>query len=99
MDSGEAHGPLARLRTWLGGLLFGAAMSWVLAPHAIKRRQHMEQMFMLVSVTDLMGVPLSPPLTGLRLLPFVVPQIMTWRRRLRLWDDDLEYIDLRHLGH
>jgi hypothetical protein len=48
---------------------------------------------------DLMGISLSPPPNGLRLLPFLVPQIMHWRRRLALWDEEMEGADLKHLGH
>jgi HAMP domain-containing protein len=90
---------LARLRAWVSGFMFGAAMSWVMAPHTLKHRRDMERIFMLVTAGELMGWPLAPPLTGLRLLPFAVPQILTWRRMLLLWDDQLESVDLRHIGH
>jgi len=30
---------------------------------------------------EMIGVPVLPPYYGLRLLPFVVPQIETWKRR------------------
>jgi hypothetical protein len=29
---------------------------------------------------DMLGVPILPPYYGLRLLPYVVPQIATWKR-------------------
>lgn len=90
---------LTRLWVWVSGFLYGTAMSWVMAPHTLKRRKDLEQIFMLVTAGELMGFSLSPPLTGLRLLPFVVPQILYWRRRLLLWDDQLESADLRHIGH
>lgn len=79
--------------------MFGAAMSWVLAPHLLKRRQELERLFMLVTTGDLMGASLMPPLNRLRLLPFMVPQILYWRRRLALWDEELEGVDLKHIGH
>ena len=31
---------------------------------------------------DMLGVPILPPYYGLRLLPFVMPQIGTWKRGL-----------------
>jgi hypothetical protein len=31
---------------------------------------------------DLVGLPILPPYYSLRILPFVVPQISTWKRRL-----------------
>jgi hypothetical protein len=67
--------------------MFGAAMSWVMVPHQLNRRAELERLFMLMTVSELMGVPLSPPPGGLRLLPFLVPQILYWRRRYALWDE------------
>lgn len=90
---------LARLNGRMHQFLFGAAMSWVLPPHTMKRRDTLERMFMLMTVGDLMGVSLVPPPTALTLLPFVVPQILYWRRRLLMWDEDLEEANLRHIGH
>lgn len=79
--------------------MFGAAMSWVLAPYALKRRAELERIFMLLVEGHLIGLPFLPPFSGLRLLPYLVPQILYWRRRLALWDEALETADLRHLGH
>jgi hypothetical protein len=31
---------------------------------------------------DMLGVPILPPYYGLRLIPHVVPQIETWKRRV-----------------
>jgi len=49
---------------------------------ALKTRSHMEHLFILVTVGDLVGVPLLPPCYSLRLLPYVVPQIANWKRRM-----------------
>ena len=38
--------------------------------------------FVLISFGDLLGVPILPPYYSLRLLPFVVPLINNWRRRM-----------------
>jgi hypothetical protein len=43
-------------------------------------RGSMERLFMLGLFGDMLGVPILPPYYGLRLLPFVVPQIETWKR-------------------
>jgi hypothetical protein len=40
----------------------------------------MEKLFMLGVFGDMLGVPILPPYYGLRLLPFVVPQIEAWKR-------------------
>jgi hypothetical protein len=45
-------------------------------------RGSMERLFMLGLFGDMLGVPILPPYYGLRLLPFVVPQIEAWKRSL-----------------
>jgi hypothetical protein len=49
---------------------------------ALKTRGSMEQLFILITMGDLLGVPILPPYYSLRLLPYVVPQIATWKRRM-----------------
>ncbi len=90
---------LTHLRVWVTEFMFGAAMSWVMMPHMLKRREELERIFMLMTLGELTGVSISPPSGGLRLLPFLVPQILYWRRRLALWDDEMEEVDLKHIGH
>jgi len=52
------------------------------ARFALKTRASMEHLFILVTMGDMLGVPLLPPYYSLRLLPYVVPQISTWKRRM-----------------
>jgi len=47
---------------------------------ALRTRASMEHLFILITMGDLLGIPILPPYYGLRLLPFVVPQIATWKR-------------------
>ena len=47
-----------------------------------RSRGSLEHLFVLISFGDLLGVPILPPYYSLRLLPYVVPQISTWKRRL-----------------
>lgn len=49
---------------------------------AMKTRGSMEHLFILITMGDLLGVPILPPYYSLRLLPYVVPQISTWKRRM-----------------
>jgi hypothetical protein len=49
---------------------------------ALRTRGSMEHLFILVTMGDLLGVPILPPYYSLRLLPYVVPQISTWKRRM-----------------
>lgn len=50
--------------------------------YALKTRSSMEHLFILITMGDLLGVPILPPYYSLRLLPYVVPQIATWKRRM-----------------
>ena len=50
--------------------------------YALKTRGSMEHLFILITMGDLLGIPILPPYYSLRLLPYVVPQISTWKRRM-----------------
>jgi hypothetical protein len=50
--------------------------------HAVEMRNALETMFMVVTVGDMVGVPVIPPYYSLRLVPYVVPEIATWKRRV-----------------
>ncbi len=49
---------------------------------ALRTRASMEHLFILITMGDLIGVPILPPYYSLRLLPYVVPNIATWKRRM-----------------
>ena len=49
---------------------------------ALKTRGSMEHLFILITMGDLLGVPILPPYYSLRILPYVVPQVTTWKRRM-----------------
>ena len=62
--------------------------------YAMRSRASMEHLFILTTMGDLLGVPILPPYYSLRLLPYVVPQISTWKRRMlreREFTDEHEY--------
>lgn len=63
------------------GLLYGMAMHGMVR-YALKTRMHLEHLFMMITLGDMMGLPILPPYYSLRLLPFCVPQIQTWKRGL-----------------
>ncbi len=50
--------------------------------YAIRTRASMEHLFILITMGDLIGVPILPPYYSLRLLPYVVPNVATWKRRM-----------------
>ena len=65
-----------------------------IASHAIEMRGSMESLFMLATVGDMIGIPVLPPYYTLRLLPYVLPQIATWKRRVlreREFTDEHDY--------
>ncbi|MBI1793184.1 MAG: hypothetical protein HYR70_03215 [Chloroflexi bacterium] len=47
-----------------------------------RQRGSLEHLFVLISFGDLLGVPILPPYYSMRLLPFVVPLINNWKRRM-----------------
>ncbi len=62
-------------------VLYGMA-SHDMGRYALRTRASMEHLFILITMGDMIGVPILPPYYSLRLLPYVVPQISTWKRRL-----------------
>ena len=52
------------------------------ARHALATRASLETLFMVTVLGDMIGIPVMPPYYALRVLPFVVPQITTWKRRV-----------------
>ena len=57
-----------------------------------KERGHLDQLFMLVVFGDLVGLPLLPPYYSMRLLPYILPSIQTWKRRLLREKDLTEFV-------
>lgn len=50
--------------------------------HSMEMKQEAETLFLVVTLGDLVGVPIMPPAHSLRLLPYVVPDIARWKRQL-----------------
>ncbi len=69
-------------------------MGMDIANHALEMRSSLESLFMLGTVGDMLGIPVLPPYYSLRLLPYIVPQIATWKRRVlreREFTDEHDY--------
>ena len=45
-------------------------------------RGSLDRLFMLGLFGEMLGIPILPPYYGLRLLPFVAPQIGAWKRSI-----------------
>ena len=88
-QSNKAPSRWQAIREFLYGL-FGLEF----AGHAMEMRASLESLFMLGTVGDMIGVPVIPPYYSLRLLPYVVPHIATWKRRVlreREFSDEHDY--------
>ncbi len=70
-----------KVKEVVGDFIYGMA-SHEATRQALKTRGSMEHLFILITMGDLLGVPILPPYYSLRLLPYVVPQISTWKRRM-----------------
>ncbi len=67
---------LDKVREFLYGMV-----NYEFERHAVEMRASMETLFMAVTFGDMLGLPIIPPFYALRLLPFVVPSVATWKRR------------------
>ena len=65
----------------LGEIVYGMSV-YEMVRDLNKERGMIERLFILVVFGDVMGVPLLPPYYALRLLPYVVPNIESWRYSL-----------------
>ncbi|MBO9367785.1 MAG: hypothetical protein J7555_03410 [Chloroflexi bacterium] len=73
---------------------FYGMMGYEFAQHALEMRASMENLFLLAIVGDMIGLPILPPYYSLRLLPYVVPNVQTWKRRVlreREFTDEHDY--------
>lgn len=73
-----------RLQAWRKAIqefLFGM-IGLEMTQHALEMRASLENLFMLATVGDMLGVPILPPYYSLRLMPYIVPHIATWKRRV-----------------
>jgi hypothetical protein len=49
---------------------------------ALELRGELETAFMLITFGDMLGVPVMPPIYSLRILPYLVPDVAKWKRRM-----------------
>jgi hypothetical protein len=72
---------LQRLRAAAAEFAYGMS-GYEFARHALETRASLETLFMVAVVGDMVGLPVLPPYYSLRLLPYVVPSIAVWKRRI-----------------
>jgi hypothetical protein len=49
---------------------------------ALELRGELETAFILITFGDMLGVPVMPPIYSLRILPYLVPDVAKWKRRV-----------------
>ncbi len=57
-----------------------------------KEKGHLDNLFMLITFGDLVGLPLLPPYYSLRLVPHIIPSLETWKRRILRERDLTEFV-------
>ena len=57
-----------------------------------KERGSLNHLFMLAVFGDLVGLPLLPPYYSMRLLPYIIPSIETWKRSLLREKDLTDFV-------
>ena len=53
-----------------------------IAHQALELRGALERLFMLGLFGDMLGVPILPPYYAMRLLPYVAPQVLSWKHHM-----------------
>jgi hypothetical protein len=59
-----------------------------------KERGNLDHLFMLVFFGDLVGLPLLPPYYSMRLLPYIIPSLETWKRSLLREKDVTDFVSI-----
>jgi hypothetical protein len=72
---------LGKTRKTLNEVFYGMT-AYQLELELKKEKGDLNNLLMLMVFGDLIGVPLFPPYYSMRLLPFVVPHITTWKRNI-----------------
>jgi hypothetical protein len=81
VNTDEPSQPKKSLFQNLKEVIYGMA-AHDMSRQALRTRASMEHLFILITMGDMIGIPILPPYYSLRILPYVVPQISTWKRRL-----------------
>ena len=76
-DGVKRRGLMEPIRDFLYGL---TALEF--ERQALEMRGSLEAIFLAMTLGDLLGLPIMPPIYALRVLPYAVPHIATWKRRV-----------------
>jgi hypothetical protein len=56
--------------------------SYEFVQQALEMRESLQRLFLVGVFGDMLGVPILPSYYGLRLLPWVVPEVESWKREI-----------------
>lgn len=62
-------------------ILFGMTLHGFLRFN-LRQRGYLENLLIIVTFGDLLGLPIMPSYYALRLVPYFIPQMETWPRRI-----------------
>lgn len=71
----------AGVGTVVKGVLYGMASHGHVTA-TLRTRMYLEHLFMFITLGDMLGIPVLPPYYSLRILPYAVPNIASWKRRV-----------------
>jgi hypothetical protein len=80
-DPTEAKaGFFGKVRSVIKDLTYGMALHSQVTG-ILKTRMYIEHLFVLMTMGDMLGFPILPPYYSLRILPYAVPNIKSWKHR------------------
>lgn len=79
MDAHRERAP--GLGDTIRGFLYGLT-GFEFERHALEVRSALESIFLATTLGDMVGLPILPPIYALRVLPYAVPQLASWKRRV-----------------
>ena len=77
----KKEGILRRFTKAAGEFIYGMA-GYETVQLALKTRGNLEHIFILITMGDLLGVPILRPYYSLRIFPYMVPRVATWKRKM-----------------
>jgi hypothetical protein len=77
MRKEKKDSPFKALKEALMGFMIHSQVTSIL-----KMKTYTEYLFMIMTMGDMLGMPLLPPYYSLRLLPYMVPNIKSWKLRM-----------------
>jgi len=82
---------IKKMKKAVGEVLYGLTIH-ELDLEIKKERGHTDNLFMLIIFGDIIGLPLLPPYYSLRLFPYIIPNIESWKKRVLREKDLTDFV-------